>query len=299
MIRALLLDLGETLIDANDQVLPGVRNALTQLRTFEAEDHQPLPMCLVSDFTMPHPRTPQAIQAAFADYLHILDQTGLREFFEPVDKHVTLSTHVGRNKPAAEVFETALARLGVAAPLTDTLFITENAAHVAACRQLGMHALQFGSDFTDWNHAPLRIAQEIGGTNVTNFKTMFKDALAAHDDLRLESLSDVKAGTLQGSARRLVKLDDPALGKLDGVHIELPVDLTARIDGTGRVASVETAPRPDMVAEAVENLKSLASNQQIAGMDEPGSPSPVVPTHSVETDAQGRRILRRRRFTAF
>lgn len=297
MIRALLLDLGETLIDAHDQMFPGVRNALTQLRTFETGDHQPLPMCLVSDFDMPQPRTPQAIQAAFAEYLQILDRAGLREFFEPVDKHVTLSTHVGTYKPAAEVFEAALARLGVAAPLTDTLFITENAAHIAACRELGMRVLQFGTDFTDWNYAPLLIAKEIGGTSL---KTMFKDALAAHDDLRVKSLGKVIAGTVQGSARRLVKLDDPALGKLDGVHIELPVDLTARIDGTGRVASVETAPRPDMLAEALDNLKSLASNQQISDPDEPGDlPSPVVPTHSVETDAQGRRVLRRRRFTAF
>ncbi len=299
MIRALLLDLGGTLIDPNNHVFPGVRNTLTQLKTFEIQDHQPLPMCLVSDFTMPHPRTPQAIEVAFADYLHILDQTGLREFFEPVDKHVTLSTQVGKNKPAAEVFEAALARLGIAAPLTDTLFITEDAAHVAACRQLGMRVLQFGSDFTDWNHAPLLIAKEVGGTAVTNLKTMFQDVLAAHDDLRLESLGSITADTVQGNARRLVRLDDPALGKLDGVHVELPVDLTARIDGAGRVTSVETTPRPDMMAEAVENLKSLASNQQIDGVDEPDSRSPVAPTHSLETDAQGRRILRRRRFTAF
>ena len=31
-----------------------------------AADHQPLALCLVSDFTMPEPRTPQAIDAATA-----------------------------------------------------------------------------------------------------------------------------------------------------------------------------------------------------------------------------------------
>jgi hypothetical protein len=31
--------------------------------------------------------------------------------------------------------------------------ITEDAARVAACRALGMHALQFGADFDDWAEA--------------------------------------------------------------------------------------------------------------------------------------------------
>ena len=100
MIKALLLDLGGTLIDSSEQVFPGVQDALTVLEAFETEDHQPLVTCLVSDFTMPEPRTTEAIAAAFADYLKILDKTGLRSFFEPVDERVTLSTHVGvRNPP--------------------------------------------------------------------------------------------------------------------------------------------------------------------------------------------------------
>jgi hypothetical protein len=34
------------------------------------------------------------------------------------------------------------------------LVITEDAAHIKACRKLGTATLQFGKDFTDWSEAP-------------------------------------------------------------------------------------------------------------------------------------------------
>jgi FMN phosphatase YigB (HAD superfamily) len=165
MIRALLLDLGDTLIDTrhDNEPFPGVQDALVALQKLKTQDHKPLVLCLVSDFTMPEPRTEAAIAAAFADYLQMLDQTGLRSFFEPANERVTLSTHVGFNKPHAAMFEAALKRARVDAPITEALFITEHAGHVAACRtELHMKALQFGVDFKAWPAAPPLIAQTIG-----------------------------------------------------------------------------------------------------------------------------------------
>jgi FMN phosphatase YigB (HAD superfamily) len=164
MIRALLLDLGDTLIDSQhgNEPFPGVKDALGVLQKLETADHTPLVLCLVSDFTMPVPRTEAAIAAAFADYLEILDRTGLRSFFEPVDERVTLSTHVGVGKPDAAVFKAALKRAKVDAPITEAMFITENPDHIEACRDLHMTALQFGVDFNTWSAAPPLIAQRIG-----------------------------------------------------------------------------------------------------------------------------------------
>src|SRR5215475_4865876 len=119
MIKALLLDLGGTLIDAQEKVFPGVLDALRVIETFETAEHKPLVVCLVSDFTMPEPRTEAAIAAAFADYLKILDRTGLRSLFEPVDERVTLSTQVGMRKPAAALFQAALTRAKVDGALTE------------------------------------------------------------------------------------------------------------------------------------------------------------------------------------
>jgi hypothetical protein len=298
MIRALLLDLGGTLIGPDHAVFPGVPEALSVLDNLETQDHKPLITCLVSDFTMPSPATPAAIGAAFAEYLGILDKTGLREFFEPVEQRVTLSTHAGANKPAAVVFETAFKRAGIDGPITDALFITENAGHVAACRKLGMTALQFGVDFKTWSAAPMLVAQLVGAPGTKNSTAVLAPLLAADHGMQLQSIDSIGPDGIRGTARNLVKLNAPELGPLDGVHVELPVDLEARLDSAGRITGVKTNPRPGDVAEAIQQLQTLTANQQVGdGVADPASP--VVPTHGLETDAEGRRILRRRRFTAW
>jgi FMN phosphatase YigB (HAD superfamily) len=120
---------------------------------------------LISDFDMPAPpATKEKIATIFQQYLALLDQFGLREFFEPVERHVTLSTHAGVRKPDRHIFEVAIKRLGLQAKLNECLFITESGEHIAACAELGMKTLQFGgagepgSQFSDWADAPPLIA---------------------------------------------------------------------------------------------------------------------------------------------
>lgn len=298
MIRALLLDLGDTLIGPDGAVFPGAQDALSVLEKLETRDHKPLLTCLVSDYTMPNPRTPAAIAAAFAEYLGILGNTGLREFFEPVDERVTLSTHAGAKKPAAVVFETALKRAGIDGPITDALFITENAGHVAACRKLGMTALQFGVDFKTWSAAPMLVAQMVGAPGTKNSAAVLGPVLAADHGMQLQSIDSISPDGIRGTARNLVKLNAPELGSLDGVHVEMPVDLEAKVDSAGRITGLKTNARPGDIAEAIEQVRTLTANQQVGdGVADPSSP--VLPTHGLETDAEGRRILRRRRFTAW
>src|SRR5689334_2709471 len=107
-----MLDLGDTLI--RDEVpLPHVVEALGALTQFETASGDPLAVCLVSDFTKPDdPPKPGQIEALFQKYLAILDRTGLRPFFEPVERHVTLSTQAGAPKPKQKIFDTAIERLG-------------------------------------------------------------------------------------------------------------------------------------------------------------------------------------------
>jgi FMN phosphatase YigB (HAD superfamily) len=113
MIRVVLFDLGLTLVDSQDRPFPHVKEALQAVRSFKTADGKPLGIGLVSDFDLPAPPpTKKKIDAIFDRYLAILDQTGLRPFFEPVRRHVTLSTHVGVYKPDRKIFEMALKRLG-------------------------------------------------------------------------------------------------------------------------------------------------------------------------------------------
>jgi FMN phosphatase YigB (HAD superfamily) len=158
MIRVLMLDLGGTLIREDTlEVFPHVREALEQLNGMKTARGQPLAICLVSNF-LP---TPEQVEAIFRQYLDNLDEQ-LRPFFKPVERRVTLSTHTLVRKPDRRVFETALQRLQVEAALKECLFITEEADHIAACRGLGMQALQFGVDFRDWSEAPDLVAKLLG-----------------------------------------------------------------------------------------------------------------------------------------
>lgn len=298
MIKALLLDLGGTL-EVDDRVLPGVPEAVSAIAKFQTADGKPLIACLVSDFTMPVPRTPQAIDATFNEYLQILERLDLRRFFEPVAERVTLSTHAGVLKPAPLVFETALKRAKLNASIQDALFITENSDHVQACRKLKMTALQFGADFNDWTSAPLVIAHLIDPSNDDNLHVTLKPLLAAHHDMQLDSVHGVPTGEVKGRGRSWVKLDAPDLGDLRGVHVELPVEFEAKIDPKGELGNVRVfPPSSEYLSEALDNVRSLISNRQVEGHQAVSGGSPVLPTHSVDTGPDGRRYLRRRRFTA-
>jgi FMN phosphatase YigB (HAD superfamily) len=158
-----MLDLGDTLVH-DGAVFPHVVEALESFREMRTAEGKPLEICLVSDFTMPAPPvTPKKIGEIFDEYLGLLEQFGLRPFFEPVERRVTLSTHAGANKPDRAVFDKALQRLKENAALTECLFITENEAHIKACRTLGMETLRFGSaeGFTDWAQAPSLVAAKL------------------------------------------------------------------------------------------------------------------------------------------
>src|SRR5262249_6650807 len=147
MIRVVMFDLGETLVDNDRRPFPHITDALTAIAAFKTADGKPLHSCLVSDYTMPEPPATQAkITALFKKYLAILDHTGLRAFFEPVEKRVTLSTHAGVAKPDRRIFETALQRLGVKVPLEERLFITEDPGHIKeAGEKLTTHPLPSGT----------------------------------------------------------------------------------------------------------------------------------------------------------
>ena len=147
MIKIVMFDLGMTLIDGDHRPFAHVEAALTAISGFKTADGKPLRSCLVSDFTMATPPvTTTKVTALFNEYLAILDGTGLRPFFEPVHKRVTLSTQAGVAKPDREIFEKALQRLGASVALKECLVITEDATHIDKARKdLKMQTLQFRS----------------------------------------------------------------------------------------------------------------------------------------------------------
>jgi len=306
VIRILMLDLGGTLIRETDLApFPGVEKALAALALFVDAQGAPLERCLVSNYPAQLPVPAERLPATFQEFLALLPPA-IRTSFEPVERRITLSAHAGVAKPRPEVFAKAIERLGVSAGLPECLFVTEQKAHVDRCRELGMAALWFGgnttppapgSDFADWAEAPLLIARQVGAAGTANLVP----ALRAHLGVARPDMEKVVVrGPLEGrrvsvEAQSWVRLDDPKLGPLAGVHVQLPVVARVHLDAQGGIERVEGgAPDPHDVQAACQMVESLVSSGQVTGT----GPAGPGPTHVVETDAQGRRLLRRRRFGA-
>ena len=304
MIKVLMFDLGGTLIDARQRPFPHVREALAAIAQLRTAAGKPLRSCLVSDFAFAAPpATPAKVAALTKQYLALLDASGLRSFFEPVAKRVTLSTHAGAMKPARAVFEKAVRRLGVVAALEECLLVTENAAHVrAARRQLHMHALQFAppgaeaADFDDWANAPALIAHAVAPDHAVNLHAVVRAHLAAQGVELVAAKAPPGGGPIEVAGQVWCPISVPGCDDLDGLQVAMPV--TSRITrgprGTLGAAAVARPSDADL-AEAAGFVRSLATHGQIAGRAGPQAPHP---THRIETDAHGVRRLVRSRFSA-
>jgi hypothetical protein len=80
------------------------------------------------------------------------------------------------------------------------------------------------------------------------------------------------------------------------IYAPVPVSFSVAVDAGGRVKSIEgDSPSPAGVADAARYIKTLRDSGQLAAPGE-GAPARAV-THQIERDAQGRHVLRRKRFS--
>jgi hypothetical protein len=147
----------------------------------------------------------------------------------------------------------------------------------------------------DWRAALLKIAQRTGDMRAQNLDTVLSSLAAAegigdpHPELRGSDKAEV-------TGRSWVALDDKTLGPLSGLHVKMPAALTV-----DRLESPE--PRisktisPDDLEEAKAYVRSLQAHGQLEAPDA-AARSPLLgrPTHYIETDEAGRRLLKRRGF---
>ena len=140
-MRAILFDLGDTLVNAQNQPLPGAADLLTAVRDLRDPDGKPILSGLISDWKMSQSRAERKLFRE--EYMTELQQSGLDIFFQPANKRVTLSTDAGVFKPDQLIFRTALDRLGRGMPFHHAIFVTERLEHVKAARKLGLMAIHF------------------------------------------------------------------------------------------------------------------------------------------------------------
>jgi hypothetical protein len=119
-------------------------------------------------------------------------------------------------------------------------------------------------------------------------------AALAERDLELVSMdARLPDGTIAASANKLHLLPTTDGGPL---YVPIPVTLQITLDDRGGIRSVTGGvPGAEATADAARFVKSLVANRQLAAAS---GTAPPGATHQVEIDAKGRRILRRRRFSA-
>jgi beta-phosphoglucomutase-like phosphatase (HAD superfamily) len=143
-MKMVLFDLGKTLedvVDREDVLLPGARETLEAIRAMRDSDGEAPILALVSDFG-PIPATSEQILFSQKEYYKILENLGIRWFFEPVAQRATLSTEVGKLKPAKEIFQAVIEKIP-GLHFADVMFITEDRSHVEAARRFEMQAIHF------------------------------------------------------------------------------------------------------------------------------------------------------------
>ena len=142
-MRVILFDLGNTLENQNQEILiSGAMETLTSIRAMkDSKGNAPI-MALASDFGN-IPADEAQIEASRQEYYALLENLDIRHFFEPVEKHVILSTEVGFPKPNEEFFQAVIDRLDANLGFQDMMFITEKKPHVTAARDLKMKAVHF------------------------------------------------------------------------------------------------------------------------------------------------------------
>jgi len=284
MIRVIMFDLGGTLVDGQ-RPFPHVPDALGAVNGFETADGQPLRSCLVSDFTMAEPPDdPAHVEAIFADYLALLAGFGLTEFFRPPQERITLSTHAGVRKPDRRVYETALRRLGSPAGLPECLVVTEDAAHLAACRDLGMSTLRFNTG-DDWLDVLLRLRLLVAPTNVVDGAEALRPWFAVRDAELISVAEPISAG--EAAVRLRVPVSGP-----DGRPATRLVDTLVSFDDDGRVLRLTGSGTDQETAAFVASLRA-AGALGVAG-------GPLMPgvTHTEAIGESGEIVARRRRFSA-
>jgi len=298
MIRLLLFEFEDTLVDKSGKLFPHVIEALKTMSRFETGNGKEPVMCLVSLAPSAPPNPDQASDLLAAR----LGMLGLRSFFEPVSQRVSLFEYAGAERIGGHLFDIAVSRSGGDAAPAECVYLTGDHDAAKSAADSGFKTLVFGcdgteTDFADWAEAPLLVAKMLDSNGMKNVEAALRLYLAASENMDLISLTaSADPDTLLGKVSAWHPVTSEKLRDLSGVNVKLPAEIRVHLDASGKVKTVDRAgPAPDDEEEAAHFVASLATHGQIAS--ESGV-SPRDATHQISTDSEGRRFLVRKRFTA-
>ncbi len=159
--------------------------------------------------------------------------------------------------------------------------VVDDDQRAVVARHLGAHAIAWNVEIRDWSLAALGVAHEVG------WPLAKASELVPAVDMRLRHVFALEIATITSAD----------VGPPIRLHGELDDAQRARVVITltpdGDLASVERVT-PGPAEERF--VRALAEQGAIAP---PGEPMPPGSTHTIETDAQGAPVVKRKRFSLF
>ena len=139
--KIVMFDLGNTL-ESGDELLTGAMDTLNGIKSLSNTSTKAIEIVLISDWDN-SPSEPKELEASKQKYYTLLERVGIRDFFEPVEKRVTVSSEVGVFKPDPTFFRASIDKVSPSLAFESVIFITEKLGHVLAARALGLQAIHF------------------------------------------------------------------------------------------------------------------------------------------------------------
>jgi len=299
MLKIVLLEFEDTLITSTGDLYSGVVETLSTLQKFETDDQRKLLLYLFS-------LTPGMWQGAgkspFEGLRQRLDSLGLGTFFDPIDERAVVGSK--GDVTIQGVIDAVRSRVSSHANLDDIVFVSGSESVSHAIEQNKLRSFRFSQNtvdgpdqFSDWAELPLLLANLFDSARQKNLEFALRTYLSSRENLSLAFLRPSgKPDVWEGQVNTWHSVSSRGFSELNDVNVKIPGQVTIELDSTGRIEKLQqTEPSPQDKEEAQSFVESLARHHQIATEN---NPELERATHAIETNADGKRYLVRKRFSA-
>ena len=176
------------------------------------------------------------------------------------------------------------------------IFITQSVKEAEDAKNAGVSVLFQGQNseypaFKTWPEALIRLAVMMEPSKTKYLDQAFL-VLANKNSIEDTHIVTSQPTKIEATGKHWKQLLNSELDELEGINVQLPVSLTVTIPETGFI-KIKMSDLKDAKNEAIGYVRSLKANGSIENIN----PSSIgSPTHYIETDQAGIRMLKRRGF---
>lgn len=157
-MKVVFFDLGDTLVESSGtgyRLIEGAMDLLKNINSMNNTNNRKIVMGILTDTHEPDelPLSESKKLIRKNRVLQILENVNIKNYFEPTDVHLTLSSDIGFTKTEnlEEFFNNALSKLSNNVNLNDIIFVTELERHILKAKSLGVIAYHYTPQSTSGN----------------------------------------------------------------------------------------------------------------------------------------------------